>query len=376
MSRPASIRLSAAVLTHPARLRYAEEMRRRHPELDLRIVVDPAPGAGSAAAHAACRLAWAAVDADATHHLVVEDDTVLCAEFRERLMGAIAARGDQAIACYTEWGSETSYAVRLAALAGAAWADVVDDYVPTQALVLPADVARGFSESPDESGPLLDYTMRTYLASVGVPAHVTVPNLAEDARLPSLTGHDHLGERASVCFLGNLSADIDWSAAVVPATVPAMSYGVGQAYSVVRGGDGRWRRALQPLIPRHGSSLEATLDAGRQAVQRWPALVSAVGTRLLLALWLTAHGLGLVAAELLDRDTDSARLVDRVPARPIVRQALATMPRGALRFLVEVPRLIEHSPRLTRLVELGVRQGFEAGRAVRLGRLATAEGMT
>jgi hypothetical protein len=355
------VRLSAVVMTHPARMRYAHQLRERHLELDLQVVVDPAPDEDGGALRTA-RLAWAAVAPGATHHLVVQDDTVLCPRFWDHLERAILARPDQALSLYTEWGSQTSYAVRLAALSGSAWAEVIEQYVPTQALVLPADVARAFGRYAGYSGPHDDFAMRLFLASAGVPTLVTVPNLAEDARLPSVVGHDYLGERASVCFLAEGMGNVGWSTeTAVPTVVPVFGFTVGQPYSVVRADrpGGRWRRVSPPAVPRSGPTA-AALDIGRVEVQRCPAALRSVGPRLLLGVWLTAYGLGMVAADLLGPDRAGPAELDRALARPTVRRALATMPHGALRFLVDDYLLAEHSDHLSRLVELGVRQGYEA----------------
>jgi hypothetical protein len=345
----------------------ARRLRDGHPELDLRVVVDPTPDEVGGALRTA-RLAWDEVAPDATHHLVVQDDTVLCTGFREHLERAVAARPTEAVSLYTEWGSETSYAVRLAALTGSAWAEVVDDYVPTQALVLPADAARGFSQAPDHPGLHDDFVMRAYLASIGVPARVTVPNLAEDARLPSIVGHDYLGERASVCFPDDHLADIAWcDTPAAPTTVPAFSYAAGQPYSLVRadGPQQRWRRVLHPVMPRCGPGGAALLDLGRATVQRLPAKALEIGPWLLRGLWVTAYGLGLVTADLLDAAVVDPGAVERALARPTTRCALGTLPHGAFRFLVEDDLRAESGAELSSLVETGVRQGYQAGAATR-----------
>jgi hypothetical protein len=348
------VRLSAAVMTHPSRAVHAQRLRDRHPELALRLAVDPDPDQPGGAMRTA-RLAWQAVAPDATHHLVVQDDTVLCESFLAHLLRAIEARPAQAISLYTEWGSETSYAVRLAALSGSAWAEVIDDYVPTQALVLPAAVAREFDAFPGDPDQIHDdFAMRSYLVATGVPAWVTVPNLADDAKLSSVVGHDHLGERSSACYVDEEPSRIGWSGSVAtPSVVPAFGFRIGRSYTLLRATGTRhgWRRALHPLASRYGRPTEAIMDIGRATLK--DDRLRPVGSRLLLELWLTAYGLGLAAAGLLE---DSAPF-----DRPLARRAIATMPDGALRFLVDDRQRVALREPLLDLVETGARQGHDAG---------------
>lgn len=355
------VRLSAVIMTHPDRVQCAQRLRDRHPELGMEIIMDPEPGGGVCALRTA-RLAWDAVPADATHHLVVQDDTVLCPSFVDHLERAITARPDQALALYTEWGSETSYAVRLAALLGSVWAEVVDGYVPTQALVLPADVARDFGRFTGYSGPHDDFAMHQFLASLGMAAAVTVPNLADDAQFSSIVRHEYLGSRASVCFSTTELDQTDWSTrTATPAAVPAFMWVAGHPYWRVRAEEPegpRWRReSPRQAMPRYGGSLAVARSLGRAMVEQRPVLTRAVGTKLLFGLWLTAYGLGLAAVSLLGPNRSE---VDNLLDRAVVRRALATMPRGAFRFLADDDQVAIHGDELFRFVELGVRQGYEA----------------
>lgn len=135
MSSP--IRLSAAIMTHPARRARALALKDSLPELSLRVVEDPDPyGAYSCSARTAV-LAWGTVAHHATHHLVLQDDAVPVADLRERVLRAVGERPAAAISLYTEWASATSSAVRLAAWLGQPFAEVCDPYTPCIGLVLP-----------------------------------------------------------------------------------------------------------------------------------------------------------------------------------------------------------------------------------------------
>src|SRR5581483_4321990 len=129
----------------------AQALRRRHPELDLRIIVDPDPG-GTPNALRTARAAWRAVRPGATHHLVVQDDMLLVDGFAKHVRAAAEAMPHELLCFFSEWGSRTSHAVRLAALAGASWTPVLDPYVPTAAHLLPASVAQLVAEFPAD-GP-------------------------------------------------------------------------------------------------------------------------------------------------------------------------------------------------------------------------------
>jgi len=343
--------LSAVVMAQPARLRAAEELRDRHPELDLRIVVDPTPTVDGGPLRTA-RMAWDAVAPNATHHLVIQDDSALCASFREQLERAIAAKPHHALVLYAEWGSNTSYACRLAAFVGSAWAEPIDHYLPTQALVLPAEVARGFSSFLEYPGPHDDMAMLGYLAREGVPALAAMPNLVEDSSLPSLVGHDFLGHRASVCFLAE-PGTVDWSTGTVaPTTVPVFDPVTGQSMSLVKYHD--WRRVLQPVTSRYGVPPATVLELGHATLARRPAALREFGQRLLHGMWLTAFGLGLVAADLRGPGTGA---LDLVLAGPVAHAALKTMPYGALRVLADHRQIAHHREELWQIVAAGVEQG-------------------
>ncbi|WP_051326037.1 hypothetical protein [Glycomyces tenuis] len=191
------VRLSAAIMTHPARAGHARELAARLPELDPVCVVDETgPDRGNLAN--ALR-AWAAVGDDATHHLVLQDDVILCDRFTELVHSAVRSRPDEAVSLFCEWGSRTATLVRAAAWQGLSWARAVDMYTPSQALVMPRAVALDFvASAADPDGPD-DLALASHLRRTGVPSVVTVPNLLEHDDRPSLTGNGFQGLRRSAC---------------------------------------------------------------------------------------------------------------------------------------------------------------------------------
>lgn len=353
------IRLSTAIMTHPVRLPHAMELRDRLAELDPRIVVDPAPHEGRTAMRTA-RLAWRSVPPWATHHLVLQDDALPCESFIATVLDAVAARPHEALSLYAEWGCDTSYSVRLAALTGSAWAEVVDDYVPTVAAVLPAPLAAAFARFTGYDGPHDDVALRRFLASVGVTALVTVPNLIADANLASVIGHEFRGADRSVCWSPR-AGDVDWSTEPpAPPALPSFAWQTGHTgWSVPPAAPGAtWGDAVAKSVLHDFGVHEANVASlARATFRSWPA-VSDLDATALTGLWLTGYGLGLVVASL------SCETVDEALARPAAKLAMATMPGGALRFMVDAERLARSAGELARLVENGVRRGHQARRNV------------
>ncbi|MBV1856563.1 hypothetical protein [Catellatospora tritici] len=195
--RDGDIRLSTVIMTHPARADRAEALAAALPELAPTLVVDTGqPGHGNLGN--AVR-AWAAIGADATHHLVLQDDALPCADFARLVRQAVGARPDDAVSLFCEWGSRSANLVRVAAWQGLSWARAVDVYTPSQGLVLPRRAALDFAaEFADQTGPD-DLALAGFLRRTGRRNSVTVPNLLEHDDQPSLTGNGFQGLRRSAC---------------------------------------------------------------------------------------------------------------------------------------------------------------------------------
>jgi Ankyrin repeats (3 copies) len=366
--RPGGGPLTVVVMAHPARLDAAEGLRRSHPELELEVVVDPLP-AGRPSALRTARVAWSAVGRGASHHLVVQDDVALCPGFPGRVRAAIEAAPRAALGFFTEWGSRTSSVLRLAALLGKSWAEVADPAVPTQALVLPADVAAGFDEFAErEPGDDLmdDTVMRSYLRALGVPALVSVPNLVEHDLAPSLLGNDaRLGRRRSAWYDPGPPAPGEWERGVAaPTLLPFVRWDSGRTLSDVRevAGRGEWQRIgtaqLLGFRGLHPGEIDQALRGALAALDPGAGIEAAVGPGPLRSLWLTALALGVSLAELWT-ERSGASTIDEALAAPAARAALSTMPMGTLRLLCGEQVLTEYGGRLTDLAAAAVRHGFE-----------------
>lgn len=350
------VHVSAVVMSHPRRRHLAEQLCRAHPELGLTIVSDPDP-AGAPSAWRTARRAWSAVSPDATHHLVLQDDLVLASGFAETLTAAIESRPRDAISLFVEWGSRTASAIRVASVHGRSWAPVVDDYIPCAALVLPTQIARGFSrfaaETSSESDPD-DVVLLDYLASVGVQPVALVANPVEHDLVESVVGNTIMGLRRSVNFVDRPAPPTDSIVDELDA-VPYYDWWDQQAAMFVAddsASDG-WRRLRSgPAVERWGldpALVRAAVDHLLSTTPNMDQLLDRVNRIVVVELCIAGLLLGLVA-----RDIGPVPLL--TSGSPIER-TLATLAPGALRRVVP-----EHwLPWISELAAPVIRRGFEAG---------------
>lgn len=350
--RPCDLRLSAVIMAHPRRRAAAEALGEAHPALAARVVTDPDPQ-GPPSALRTARLAWQSVSADATHHLVLQDDAVLPPGFAHTVTALAAARPRDSVSLFTEWGSRTANAVRAAALLGHAWAPVVDDYLPSVALVLPAELALGFEEyaaakaTPEATD---DVTLLDYLRGIGKVVPVAGP--VDHANPPSLVGNDVMGPRSAACFAP--SGELDGS--VLPAMRAVPYFCWWEQLAVVYLSDPAspdgWRRVpAEEALLEQGIGREqvvASLRTALESVAHREFIHDRVSDVLLAEVWTTAYSLGVVT-----------RGLGGFPdlGRPSARAALATLAPGALRRVVPVRRLAAVGEALYPLVAAAVLRG-------------------
>ncbi|QXJ22303.1 hypothetical protein AGRA3207_003286 [Actinomadura graeca] len=301
----ADLRVSVAVMAHPRRIEAARRLRDSHPELGVRIAVDPEPDAPPATLRTSLR-AWKAIADDATHHLVVQDDAVLCQDFPSRLAAVVESRPEAPLALFTDWGSRTAHMARLAALAGASWAEAVDVVAPAHSMVLLAGLAREFAahaEAAAASGAADDaVVLGEFLAGRGLTVHACVPNIVDHSCVPSLLGHDLLmGVRRSVCFAdGDDGAPAPWWSSEAFGglrVTPHFSTRQGGAVCHVRDGDGdrQAHPALDWLASRGIGRHDLAAWFGRDHADSPSAaeVTQAISPVLAFDLWQTAFLYGL-----------------------------------------------------------------------------------
>lgn len=250
-------RLSISVMGHPVRSALISELQRAVgteavPSYTATRNCDPSVIESAAAA-------WSSASESATHHLVLQDDVMVCDQFVERAMEVASHMPDTAIAFFTDWGSKSSYAARLGALAGFRWIPVMDDFVPTQALLLPRHIATELgSWFNDHLEPLMeqghsalpeDVLVHRFLKQRKVRELVYLPNLVEHRDVPSIAGNEWMGIRRSVCYASdNLFGErIPKVALEEIGALPYYQWEAGRAWLMRRSGQHKGRKVLQPL---------------------------------------------------------------------------------------------------------------------------------
>jgi hypothetical protein len=362
------VRLSTVVMAHPQRGAAARRLRDSYPELGIEVVYDPDPD-GPPATLRAARLAWGKVTDGATHHLVLQDDVELCDDFARLLYRAAETGPAGPLSLFANWASRSGQMVRLAALSGATWAPVLDPYVPTQALMLPAQLAREFAvyaqglpfTEPD------NLAMSSFLAGNGLTTYVSCPNLVEHVGTDSLLWHDVMfGIRSSVLFPGEdkvLPETFDDSV-VESQCVPHFESLAGFAvvfFQDALAGESAGSRGAHEVLRDCGMSNSDIVELFRAGLRENPQVepqASGFGYPFIFQLWLTAFVFGTVASQLLGGPHRDA--LDAALEREWARRAIATLPAGTLRRFTPVENLTATSARLMGLCTEGIRAGFVA----------------
>lgn len=299
-----TVRVSSAVMTHPVRLEQARELAERL-RLDG-LALDPEPDGPPSALRTAL-VAWAAADAGASHHLVVQDDVSAPPEL-PALVGRAAGRfPDEALVFYTNWHARNGGAARLAALAGATWVRAVpDEFTPSLAVCLPVGTAEEFRRFAEGSAERHDDELfSVFFRARGRMALIAVPNVVEHIGTSSINGHAAQGIRLAVCPTDAADAAPLLERGRVleePGWIPYMRYGEGYVRLVgqERGADGgrghhRWREAL----PHTGLTEETVRGAVADAMPKELAagVADRFGRAFAEELWIHCLLLGRQAAE-------------------------------------------------------------------------------
>lgn len=364
-------RISAVVMTHPERIRYAKDVCDSCPRLGFEIVSDPDPSGRPSACRTAA-LAWRAADRAATHHLVVQDDILLCEDFADEIVACVQAMPVAALAFFAHWGSRLGSATRLAALSGLSWTKIVGNYMPTVAMILPAGAAQDLAESLGKSDNKHDDEVaREYLSAAGLDAYLSVPNLVEHLELPSLAANDFRGIRHAACFVQSNPKPAGWGTEVLsPVALPYIHDDTGESTCYIPDGPqgiGGHYIPADTALSQRGAVIGEVYDALRRLLdnQRWAReLADRMDSSLLSGLWASAYLLGVLTVETRGgRNADSgefARDPSALLAQPAVATALSTMAPGMFRNLISTAELTELRPELTRFVAGSVDRGLRA----------------
>lgn len=380
-----TVELSTVIMTHPSRLDRAERLARRHPELHADIIVDPKPHAEPSALRTAA-VAWSYVRSDATHHLVLQDDAVPCRDFRKLVCTAVEQYPDAGLALFTEWSSLTAHHLRMVAMGGGVWTEVLDEYAPTVAMVLPAELAREFGNAATEHGqdwhPADDVALLTFLMERNVPILCRIPTLVEHDEGDSLTGNAGQGPRHSVCFADDVTEPCDDERLGLADLLPTFSHYltpdvgsrpfVAQRQPVPTTRANWWIRPAAQWLDAAGFDAARIAGLARSRVDAWRAGHDGLDDPMLDRLWLLPYTMGACLIKPAVRlyapsggpveapgALPDAAALERVLARPVVRRAFATLPQAALHPAADRETLSGLSQPLTELMVDAVRQGFE-----------------
>ncbi|HEX6527855.1 MAG TPA: hypothetical protein VF070_48720 [Streptosporangiaceae bacterium] len=291
---------------------------------------------------------------------MLEDDVIPAGDLIQQVCGAVRARPHQALAFFAEWGSRTSMPLRAAALCGHRWVEVVDFYVPTQALVLPADVAYPLHEymsALPEDTPN-DHALHSYLQKARAHAWVSVPNLVEHNDAVSLVGNQSHGLRRSACLVGDESTTPwqDGPALTDLAVFPYFSWWDLAAECWVRQGQiSDWRRMpAETLVNSAGLSDESIHRMIQE--DETPTLATLVPSGILRDLWISAFSLGILAVRC--KSTANTGVMRDV-GEAVPHAALASLAPGALRRLIDPGKNPQVFADLTPFTESAVLRGVK-----------------
>ena len=226
-------RVSVAVMAHPRRAAVVPALVHRLGIGDDRVVWD-----NSNVEWDTGRRSLLALSPDATHHLVVQDDALVCSDLIAGLEQALPhTPAESIVSLYVGTRRPTvplvQQAVNRANAEGAAWI-VMDRLLWGVGIVVPAHTLTAMVEWCDRLPfPQYDRRINEYFEALGWPVWCTWPTLVDHrADTVSLLGHGN--GRRSHNFLGESRSalDVDWSGPVVDvrkASTRASAPGSGRA---------------------------------------------------------------------------------------------------------------------------------------------------
>ncbi|SFD14356.1 hypothetical protein [Streptomyces aidingensis] len=209
-----SVSLSVAVMAHPKRRHFVAELTAAL-DVEAPVVWDERndrwdTGRRSLLAH----------DPQASHHLVVQDDAVVCRDLAAAAARAAEAAGERPVALYTgrvrPYRARVAQAIEGARAAGATWLEMEGPWWGV-ALVIPTahipDLVAWGDGRPDV--PNYDKRIARWYGHQGIACWYSIPSLVDHrsvAENPSLVP-GRTGDRHAHCFIGHGSSglDVEWS---------------------------------------------------------------------------------------------------------------------------------------------------------------------
>ena len=210
----ALLRISVAIMAHPARKRFIPNLRRRLP--GATVVWDERENRWDTG-----RRSLLAHDPDADRHIVIQDDALLCRGFLRAAKEALAhVPVENPVSFYTgktrPYGPAVTRAVRQARNADKNWL-AMRGPIWGPAVALPVDAIEPMVAACDAySDPRYDGRMTAYFAERGIACWYSLPSLVDHRvgpESPSLIpGRGAGASRVAHDWIGNRSPlKIDWS---------------------------------------------------------------------------------------------------------------------------------------------------------------------
>jgi hypothetical protein len=227
------MRVSVAIQHHPSRRAALARLRAQLPT--AQVVTDPDPY-GERNPWRTYQQCLRRVPTGASHHLILQDDVIVCPDFIAGLEAAIAAHPTRVLSlCITENEPYNAQRVHIARLHGYSWVELMwlDQGSSPQALVWPARIAIDFAWWRAPSHPHIDAmciaqgglpwskddsrVIAEYWKHRGITAIATVPSIVHHpddhpslTPIPPAIAHLH-GARPTAYYTGKSALSVDWS---------------------------------------------------------------------------------------------------------------------------------------------------------------------
>lgn len=344
--------ISVAIMAHPRRAAQARQLASKFEMLEPMIVLDPEPDGPPSAVRTA-RLAWARATADASHHLVLQEDVDIPTGFEQTLMQAVSLQRDKAIMLSAEWSSRTGQAVRAAAFSGANWAPLRNTSLWAAGVVLPSRSAIEFSRylqglvTERDSAALLAFADER-----GLDVVIPVPNLIQhDSAAPDSMWERTAdqGPRRSTVYLADVTPALFVNDEIADlSTLPYIpcdhlssfvhTRRQARAFTKTRATDYQGGDYIASIGHTQETFSAMLMPAVREHASDYPDISSA----FLLQVYITAFLLGY---EMRDMEFTT----DRVHSQ-VADEAARTMISGALKRIVSASTLASIASKPPRLV--------------------------
>lgn len=184
--------LSTVIQHHPSRAHLLPELTARLEGLDPVVITDP--GGRQKSSWRTYRLCLESIPDDATHALIVQDDSWPCDQFAQHVHAAIEERPSSVIALFVSGAGHLMRRVNIARKQRERWLIFPQtSYIPLVATIFPAEVARRIPAFADSRRiPVAradDAVVGTFCRANRIACVATMPSLVEhlDSE-PSVTG--------------------------------------------------------------------------------------------------------------------------------------------------------------------------------------------